>query len=59
MGRKMLDYTPFYPTTLGTKAHDMTLQKLPAYSIRSKPEIKEKCCKKVIYMELQSQRFLV
>lgn len=37
-------YKPSYPTTVGTLSHDITLQKLPAYSIRPKPELKTKCC---------------
>ncbi|XP_037031496.1 uncharacterized protein LOC119071003 [Bradysia coprophila] len=43
MVKKAIDYSPFYPTTLGTKSHDVTLRQLPAYSIRPKPEIKDKC----------------
>lgn len=46
MSKKTVDYSPFYPTTLGIKSHDIRLRQLPAYSIRPKPEIKEKCCKK-------------
>lgn len=38
-------YKPFYPTTLGPILHDVTFQKLPAYSIRPKPEPIDKRCK--------------
>lgn len=48
MGKKTESYIPFYPTTVGVKSHDITLQQLPAYSIRAKPELKTKCCNELI-----------
>ncbi len=59
MGKKIVNYEPFYPTTVGTRSHDITLQKLPAYSIRPKPEIKYKNCKKSKMLNLRSTRFVL
>lgn len=47
MGKNSTTYTPFYPTALGTKHHDITLRQLPAYSMGAKPEIKTKFSNKL------------
>lgn len=62
MGKKIGAYTPFYPTTVGTKSHDITLKQLPAYSMSNKPEITTKACNKLIsftYRKLLIFLFLV
>lgn len=58
MVKKISAYSPFYPTTVGTISHDVTLQQLPAYSMRQKTELKTKCCKKLNVSTLHRTNFL-